>query len=100
MQLMTPDIVPDFLRNDDCCGLVTDNHVSNRENGAWDERSCKDCKKKYGTEHHGHSSGQKKCPIVQEEHANELEEYLARKKRKKEDIDVMGGMDIIVKKTK
>ena len=59
MQLMTPDIVPDFLRNDDCGGLVTENHVSNRENGVWDKRTCKDCKKKYGTEDHGHSSGQK-----------------------------------------
>ena len=100
MQLMTPDIIPNFLCNDDCGGLVTKKHVSNRENGVWDKRTCKDCKKKYGTEDHGHSSGQKKCPIVQEVRAIELGEYLIRKKRKQEDIEVMGGIDAIVIKTK
>ena len=99
MQLMIPDIVPDFLRNADCGGLVTDNHVSNRQNGAFANRTCKDCKKKYETKHHRHSSGQKQCPIVQEEKAIELEAYLVRKKRKGEDIEVMGGIDVILKKT-
>jgi len=92
VQLMEPDVVPECLRNADTCGLVTENHVSNRSNGIWDNRTCGNCERKHGTKHHGHSSGQKKCPLESGSNVD----FLDRKKRKAEEIEAVGGIETII----
>ena len=72
VKLMTPDVVDEAYDNDDTCGLITQNHVSNRANGAWGKRKCGEC----GLQ--GHSKGQKKCkPNDYPEHTDRVDRKLS-----------------------
>jgi hypothetical protein len=87
LQLMDPDDAPEWLRDFDCCGLVTKNHVSNRSNGAWAERTCDDCRGIDGSTKHGHSAGQRLCPVQIVKEKNRF--FNDRRKRKLEEMRVL-----------
>ena len=89
VKLMVPDEVKAGLKDADTCGLVTSNHVSNRTNGAWANRTCKDCKQK------GHSSGQFKCGKKSEnaKTSEEIEKDKHEKARAKRKWEEMCAID-------
>jgi len=89
LQLMAPDEVPAYLRNQ--TELVTTNHVSNMGNGNWINRNCSSCRREYGTTNHGHSKGGHHCPL--REIQNSVHgQYILREERKLAEYRDLGGI--------